>query len=98
MVFRGTPYVYYIIFGIITQQNIMEKEMSALQRLQEKIEQWRRDHESLKQENEQLKVELGNASGAQGEKDTLIQSLKLELEEKDAEIEKIIAQVESLLA
>ncbi len=76
----------------------MEKSMSALQRLQEKIEQWRRDHESLKQENEHLKVELGNISGSQGEKDSLIETLRRELEEKDAEIEKIIIQVETLLA
>jgi len=72
--------------------------MSALQKLQEKIEQWRVDHESIKAENAQLKVELGNASGAQGEKDTLIETLRNELAEKDAEIEKIIAQVESLLS
>ena len=72
--------------------------MSALQKLQEKIEQWRVDHEALKSENAQLKVELGNASGAQGEKDTVIETLRRELAEKDAEIEKIIAQVETLLA
>ena len=72
--------------------------MSALQRLQEKIEQWRNDHEAIKSENAQLKVELQNASGAQDEKDGLIDSLKRELAEKDAEIEKIIAQVESLLS
>ena len=72
--------------------------MSALQKLQEKIEQWRVDHESIKSENAQLKVELGNASGAQGEKDSLIETLRNELAEKDAEIEKIIAQVESLLS
>ena len=72
--------------------------MSALQKLQEKIEQWRRDHEALKSENAQLKTELENASGTQGEKDSLIESLKRELSEKDAEIEKIIAQVESLLS
>jgi len=72
--------------------------MSALQRLQEKIEQWRVDHEALKSENSQLKVELNNASGAQGEKDAVIESLRRELAEKDAEIEKIIAQVESLLS
>ena len=76
----------------------MEKSMSALQKLQEKIEQWRVDHEAIKSENAQLKVELGNASGAQGEKDTLIETLRNELAEKDAEIEKIIAQVESLLS
>jgi len=87
-----------IIFGIITQQNITEKKMSALQKLQEKIEQWRVDHEALKTENAQLKVELSNASGAQGEKDNLIESLRRELAEKDAEIEKIIAQVETLLS
>jgi len=72
--------------------------MSALQKLQEKIEQWRVDHEALKSENAQLKMQLQDASGAQGEKDSLIASLKRELEEKDTEIEKIIAQVESLLS
>jgi predicted metallo-beta-lactamase superfamily hydrolase len=72
--------------------------MSALQRLQEKIEQWRADHEALKQENAQLRIELSNAAGSQNEKDTLIESLRRELAEKDAEIEKIIAQVEALLS
>jgi len=76
----------------------MERKMSALQKLQEKIEQWRVDHEAIKTENAQLKVELQNATGAQGEKDTLIESLRRELSEKDAEIEKIIAQVENLLS
>ena len=72
--------------------------MSALQKLQEKIEQWRVDHEALKSENAQLKVELSNASGSQNEQESQIAALKRELEEKDVEIEKIIAQVESLLA
>ena len=72
--------------------------MAALQRLQEKIEQWKVDHEALKRENEKLKEELQNASGSKGEQEALIESLKKELEEKDAEIEKIIAQVEMLLA
>ena len=72
--------------------------MSALQKLQEKIEQWRTDHEALKNENAQLKMELSNASGSQSQQEAQIASLKRELEEKDAEIEKIIAQVESLLA
>ncbi|PHS41020.1 MAG: hypothetical protein COB07_03245 [Sulfurovum sp.] len=72
--------------------------MSALQKLQEKIEEWRVDHEGLKSENAQLKVELENSSGAQGEKDMLIESLRNELREKDEEIEKIITQVETLLS
>ena len=72
--------------------------MAALQKLQEKIEQWRVDHEALKSENAQLKVELSNASGSQNEQESQIAALKRELEEKDVEIEKIIAQVESLLA
>ena len=76
----------------------MENEMSALQKLQEKIEQWRADHEALKSENAQLKIELSNVSGSQNAKEEQIAALKRELEEKDAEIEKIIAQVESLLA
>ena len=72
--------------------------MSALQKLQEKIEQWRADHEALKSENAQLKVELSNVSGSQSQQEAQIATLRRELEEKDAEIEKIIAQVESLLA
>ena len=76
----------------------MEYEMSALQKLQEKIEQWRVDHEALKSENAQLKVELSNVSGSQNAQEAQIAALKRELEEKDVEIEKIIAQVESLLA
>ncbi|MFT7824680.1 MAG: hypothetical protein ABXS92_07950 [Sulfurimonas sp.] len=72
--------------------------MAALQRLQDKIEQWKVDHEALKRENEKLREELQNAAGSRGEQETLIASLKKELEEKDAEIEKIIAQVETLLS
>ncbi len=72
--------------------------MSALQKLQEKIELWRVDHEALKSANRQLKVELANLSGSQGDKETEIELLQLELQEKDTEIEKIIAQVEALLA
>ena len=72
--------------------------MSALQKLQEKIEQWRVDHEALKSENAQLKAELSNVSGSQNEQESQIAALKRELEEKDVEIEKIIAQVETLLS
>ena len=62
--------------------------MSALQKLQEKIEEWRVDHEALKSENIQLKDELAKLSDSQGNKETEIELLQLELEEKDAEIEK----------
>jgi SMC interacting uncharacterized protein involved in chromosome segregation len=86
------PY-FIIIFAIIAQENFMEKIMSALQRLQSKIETWCAEHEALKSENAQLKSQLNNASNTQGELDTL----KRELAEKDVEIEKIIAQVEALL-
>ena len=76
----------------------MENEMAALQKLQEKITQWKADHEALKNENAQLKADLSNVSGAQNEQEAQIAALKRELEEKDSEIEKIIAQVEALLA
>ena len=72
--------------------------MSVLQKLQEKIEEWRVDHEALKSENAQLKVELSTVSGSQNEQASQIAALKNELEEKDVEIEKIITQVESLLS
>ncbi len=72
--------------------------MSALQKLQEKIEEWRVSHEAIKSENAQIKIELENISKEQDEKDMLIMTLQDELSEKDSEIEKIIAQVESLLS
>ncbi len=89
--------------------------MSALQKLQEKIEEWKRDHEALKAQNAELANQLSSAAGAQEAQESLrteldsknalclsheetIASLKQELKEKDAEIEKIIAQVEALLA
>ncbi len=89
--------------------------MSALQKLQEKIEQWRVDHEALKEQNSDLKSQLAGVASAQNDQESVIaelrkeveqctaqestiEALKRELEEKDAEIEKIIAQVETLLA
>ena len=89
--------------------------MSALQKLQEKITQWKRDHEALKAQNAELTKQLSGVAGVQEAQEALktelesknalcvsheetIASLKQELKEKDDEIEKIIAQVETLLA
>ncbi len=89
--------------------------MTALQKLQEKIEQWRRDHEALKEQNSDLKSQLASVASSQNDQESVIselrnkvekctaqeetiQTLHRELEEKDAEIEKIITQVETLLA
>ncbi len=89
--------------------------MTALQKLQEKIEQWRQDHEALKAQNSDLKSQLSGVASSQNEqealiielraeidrcmlKDEKIEALQRELTEKDEEIEKIIAKVESLLA
>ena len=89
--------------------------MAALQRLQEKIEQWKQDHETLKTQNANLKSQLAGVAEVQQVKESLVMeveakttecqtleetivTLKRELEEKDTEIEKIIAQVESLLS
>jgi len=89
--------------------------MSALQRLQEKIEQWRVKYEELKSENGELKIKLNDVANYKTEQSELIAGLEQEVEQcimqedtinelrkelsdKDAEIEKIISQVESLLA
>ena len=89
--------------------------MSALQKLQEKIEEWKKDHEMLQTQNANLKSQLAGVAEAQKANESLIinveaktkecevleetvVTLQCELEEKDAEIEKIIAHVESLLA
>ncbi len=93
----------------------MENKMTALQKLQEKIEQWKKDHEALKSQNADLKSQLADVGEAQKDKESLlieveakrtqcqtleatVVTLRQELEEKDVEIEKIILQVESLLA
>jgi len=72
--------------------------MSALRKLQEKIEEWRIHHEAIKSENAKLKAELLAVVKAQKEDTLSIEALKKELAEKDNEIEKIIAQVDALLA
>jgi len=89
--------------------------MAALQKLQEKIEQWRHDHEEIKKQNANLKSQLAGVAEAQKANESLVieveakatqctelestvATLRRELEEKDTEIEKIIAQVESLLS
>ena len=89
--------------------------MSALLKLQEKIEQWRQDHEDLKKQNANLKSQLAGVAEAQKANESLVieveakakqcetleatvARLQAELDEKDTEIEKIIAQVETLLA
>jgi len=89
--------------------------MAALQKLQEKIEQWKHNYEELKRQNADLKSQLAGVAEAQKANESLlievdakttkctsleetITMLKRELEEKDTEIEKIIAQVESLLS
>ena len=45
--------------------------MSALQKLQEKITQWRQDHEALKEQNANLKSQLAGVAAAQKEKESL---------------------------
>jgi septal ring factor EnvC (AmiA/AmiB activator) len=90
--------LFFLNFCYYNTRKLRRRIMAALQRLQEKIAQWKTDHEALKSENAQLKAELTNVSGSQSEQESQIAALKRELEEKDAEIEKIIAQVEALLA
>ncbi|MEA3419316.1 MAG: hypothetical protein U9Q90_07935 [Campylobacterota bacterium] len=72
--------------------------MSALQRLQEKIEQLKNSYDGMKYEVGELRSQLENASSGQNEQQNIINQLRGELEEKDREIEAIISKVEELLA
>ena len=89
--------------------------MAALNRLQEKIEQWRIDHEEIKKQSADLRSQLAGVTEVQASNENLVIEveaktkqcetlettvlrLQTELDEKDAEIEKIISQVEALLA
>jgi chromosome segregation ATPase len=89
--------------------------MNVLQKLQDKINELKKEHESIKMQNEDLKNKLAGVASKQEEQQNLINHLKneaekcsalestiddlrLELLEKDEEIEKIISQVEALLS
>ena len=50
--------------------------MSALQKLQEKIEDWKRDHETLKTENADLRNQLSSAMADSAEKEVISQELE----------------------
>ena len=70
--------------------------MSALQTLQEKITQWKHDHETLKSENASLKSQLAGAAGIEEAKE----ALSHELEAKEAQCqshEETIASLQSEL-
>jgi SMC interacting uncharacterized protein involved in chromosome segregation len=58
----------------------MEKKMSALQKLQEKIEQWKVNHEALKVQNSDLKSQLAGVANSQNDQELLIAELRAELE------------------
>jgi predicted nucleic acid-binding Zn-ribbon protein len=105
----------FLIFRYYNTTNFTENKMAALQKLQEKIEQWKTDHEAIKAQNADLKSQLAGVAEAQKANESLlieveaketqrktleetVSALQNELAEKDAEIEKIIAQVETLLA
>ena len=55
--------------------------MSALQRLQEKIEQWKRDHETIKLQNSELKSQLEGVSGMAEAQETLQSELASKAQE-----------------
>jgi len=54
--------------------------MSALQKLQEKIEQWKVNHEALKVQNSDLKSQLAGVANSQNDQEVLIAELRSELE------------------
>lgn len=67
--------------------------MYALQRLQDKIEELKLSFDILKEENEELKMQISNIVPLEEE----IVLLRGELAQKDTEIEAIIAKIEALL-
>ncbi|MBN2824537.1 MAG: hypothetical protein JXQ76_04375 [Campylobacterales bacterium] len=70
---------------------------SALERLQTKIEELIKNYELLKIENAKLTKRLQNPSFDQKEQQDLIKKLQIELEQKDEQIDTLIAKVEELL-
>ena len=72
--------------------------MSVLERLQEKIEQLKNNYLGMQHEIGELKLQLENVYASKGEQDNIIGQLRNELEERDREIEGIVAKVEELLS
>jgi chromosome segregation ATPase len=72
--------------------------MSALGRLQEKIQELKEQYEALQQENAQLKAQIQHLSSSHGTQQASIAELRQELQDKDKEVEAIIAKVEALLS
>ncbi len=72
--------------------------MSALERLQEKIEQLKNNYLGMRHEIDELKSQLEDVYTSKGEQDNTIGQLRNELEEKDREIEGIVAKIEELLS
>ena len=72
--------------------------MSALSRLQEKIEQLKSNYEAMRRESDEMRAKIDGVSGNEHEMQKTINAIRYELEEKDREIEEIVTKVESLLA
>jgi archaellum component FlaC len=70
--------------------------MSAIARLQAKIEQLKSKYEATKNENKKLKSQLETLSDGNDFQET-IERLQNELNQRDKEIDEIVAKVESLL-
>ena len=58
--------------------------MSALQKLQEKIEEWKNDHETLKSQNADLKSQLAGVAEAQKANESL--TIEVDAKTKQCEI------------
>jgi len=72
--------------------------MTALQRLQEKIEQLKSNYSGMQSEIGELKAQLEALHVNQGDQQNIIDQLRGDLEEKDREIEGIISKVEEILS
>jgi len=70
--------------------------MSAIARLQAKIEQLKSKYEATKNENKKLKSQLETLNDGNDFQET-IERLQNELNQRDKEIDEIVAKVESLL-
>ncbi len=70
--------------------------MSALQKLQEKIEEWKKDHEALKLENSDLKTKLAGTAGLENEKQSMLSQLQSKTEQVTSQEEKLKALTREL--
>jgi predicted nucleic acid-binding Zn-ribbon protein len=71
---------------------------TTIQKLDDKISSLLQNHSTLKEENEQLRLEIASLKAQSENKDQEIARLEHQNSQKDLEIDEIVKKIESVIA